>query len=30
MLFKIHIQKDIELICDEVYEFNDKKLEKVK
>ncbi|MDI3311919.1 MAG: ATP-binding cassette domain-containing protein [Thermoanaerobacterium sp.] len=29
ILLTSHIQKDIELICDEVFEFNEKKLEKV-
>lgn len=29
ILLTSHIQKDIELICDEVFEFNEKRLEKV-
>jgi ABC-2 type transport system ATP-binding protein len=29
ILLTSHIQKDIELICDEVFEFNDKKLERI-
>ncbi|QPQ36015.1 MULTISPECIES: ABC transporter ATP-binding protein [unclassified Lysinibacillus] len=30
ILLTSHMQKDIELICDEVFEFNDKKLKKLK
>ncbi|RKJ47748.1 multidrug ABC transporter ATP-binding protein, partial [Butyricicoccus sp. 1XD8-22] len=29
ILLTSHIQKDLDIICDEIFEFNEKKLEKI-
>ena len=29
-LLSSHVQEDIDILCDEVYEINDKKLEKIR